>query len=203
MAKSNLHISKELLEKRINLLPDQIRKKRKNKQKAVLVVMLLALLISLIGYYTATIMSEIKYLKEETQKASDRIVELKEQQAQQAVIHMLEEKINYKKDLLDSLETQNESIGLILGMIDISLPDGVVYSTVSATSESEIMITGASESYEQIADFIHNLKETHHFDQVFLESSTKTVYEYSKTGIKITNYTYVVKCIVGGEGNEN
>lgn len=203
MAKSDLHISKELLEKRINLLPDQIRKKRKNKQKAVLAVMLLALLISLVGYYTATIMSEIKYLKEETQKASDRIVELKEQQAQQAVIHMLEEKINYKKDLLDSLETQNESIGLILGMIDISLPDGLVYSTVSATSESEIMVTGASESYEQIADFIHNLKETHHFDQVFLESSTKTVYKYNKTGVEVTNYTYAVKCVVGGESNEN
>jgi len=201
-AKNELVISKELLEKRINLLPDHIKKRRKSQQRSLYALLLVGALVLSVGFYTVTIMNETEKLKAATESTSYRISLLKEQQSQQAIISLLEEKITYKQDLLKVLERQNESVSTILSMVDISLPQGVVYNSVSASNEAEITITGASESYDQVADFIHNLKKTNHFDNVFLDTANKTVYKYSSTDLSVTYYTYSITCSIGGEADE-
>lgn len=200
--KNEQAIIKELLEKRINLLPDHIIKKRKNRKRYFYAMALAGLVAVAVGTYTAQLASEIDALKAETEAASYRISLLKEQQDQQALIEILEEKIDYKEELLTALKDQNESVSLILGMVDLSLPQGVVYNSISANNEAEITITGASESYEQVADFIHNLKQTNHFDHVFLENSNKAIYTYSNTEVTVTSYTYSITCSIGGEMDE-
>lgn len=200
--KNEQNMIKELLEKRINLLPDHIQRQRRNKNRYTYVMIVVAILAVAIGVYTAAVVSEIKDLKAETEDASYRISLLKEQQDQQALISILEEKIAYKEDLLSALKAQNESIAMILGMVDLSLPQGVLYNSISANNEAEIVIAGASETYEQVADFIHNLKKTNHFDHVFLDSTNKVIYEYSNTDTTITYYTYTITCSIGGAGDE-
>lgn len=195
-------IIKELLEKRINLLPDRIIKRRKNRKRYFYAMVLAGLVAVAVGTYTAQLASQIESLKAETEAASYRISLLREQQDQQALIKILEEKIDYKQELLTTLKDQNESVSLILGMVDLSLPQGVYYNSISANNEAEITITGASESYEQVADFIHNLKRTNHFDHVFLENSNKAIYTYSNTNVTVTSYTYSITCSIGGETDE-
>ena len=204
MAKKNEQsISKELLAKRINLLPDHIKAKRRNSKRYFYALLLVGLLILGVTYYTMNIVNETKRLKAETEAASYRISLLKEQQDQQAIATILEEKIADKENLLNILKGKNESVGLILGMIDLSLPKGVVYSSISATNEAEIQVSGVSESYQQVADFIHNLKRTNHFDRVFLNESNKAIYKYSSSKLSITYYTYDITCTIGGESDEN
>jgi Tfp pilus assembly protein PilN len=202
-ARNEQSIIKELLEKRINLLPDYIKKQRKNRKRFLYVVAVALLLVFGVGYYTTTIVAEIEAMKAETEAASYRISLLKEQQDQQALISILEEKITYKEDLLHTLQDQNESVSLILSMLDLSLPKGVVYNSISATNESEITIDGVSETYEQVADYIYNLKSTNHFDDVFLIGTNKATYVYSESNVAVTYYTYSISCEIGGDEYED
>lgn len=196
-------LSKELIGKRINLLPDHIKRRRKNKKHIIYIVLLVTILVVSIAFYTVNIIKETAKLKETTESASYRISLLKEQQSQQAIISLLEEKIAYKQELLTLLEAQNKSIVTILSMLDISLPSGVVYSSISATNEAEIQITGVSESYEQVADFIHNLKKTNHFTNVFLDDANKIQYSYTSSNRSVVYYTYTITCFIGGEADED
>lgn len=195
-------ISKDLMEKRINLLPDHIKRRRKSQKRSVYLLLLVGVLVASVSFYTVNIMNQTAKLQEATESASYRISLLKEQQSQQAVISVLEEKIAYKQELLSALKAQNESIVTILSMLDISLPTGVVYNSVSATNEAEIQITGVSENYEQVADFIHNLKKTNHFTNVFLDDANKVEYLYSSSNLSVTYYTYTITCSIGGETDE-
>lgn len=195
-------VPKDLLEKHINLLPDHIKKRRKNQRRSLILLMCIGLIAIGISAYTVRIVNVTNELKSNTEAASYRISLLKEEQAQQAIVKVLEEKIIEKETFLTTLKERNESIVMILSMLDISLPKGVLYNSVTASNEAEITISGAGENYEQLADFVHNLKATNHFDKVFLADASKVVYRYGEGGLSVTYYTYTITCSIGGETDE-
>lgn len=201
-SKKDIVLSKDLLDKHINLLPDHIKKKRKNQRRTFLLFICIGLVAIGVSAYTVQIVNKTNELKSETEAASYRISLLKEEQNQQAIVEVLEEKIVEKEILLSALKERNESIVMILSMLDISLPKGVLYNSVTATNTAEITIAGAGENYEQLADFVHNLKETNHFSKVFLSDANKVVYRYSEGGLTETYYTYTITCSIGGKIDE-
>jgi len=203
--KKEHNITKDLFEKRINLLPDIIITRRRQKRQALQIILLGILIIAVVSYYMLQIVTYTERLRVETDASLNRISILKEQQAQQAIIARLEEQIIYKKELVEGIVTNNESVSLILGIIDVSLPKGVRFASVNATSEAEIVVTGHGESYEQVADFVHNLKETRAFDEVFLQTVNKNIYRYNRNNTvskSETTYDFSVLCKIGGVEDE-
>ncbi len=199
--KKELNITKDLFDKRINLLPDIIITRRKQKTQALQIVLTGLLIIVIVSYYMLKIVNYTDTLRRETDASLNRISILKEQQAQQAIIKGLEEQIQYKTQLVEDIISNNESISLILSILNISLPKGVQFASVNATSEAEIVVVGIGESYEQVADFVHKLKETNTFDDVFLQTINKTVYDYENRADVIT-YDFSILCKIGGEEDE-
>lgn len=199
--KKELNITKDLFDKRINLLPDIIITRRKQKTQALQIVLTGLLIIVIVSYYMLKIVNYTDTLRRETDASLNRISILKEQQAQQAIIKGLEEQIQYKNQLVEDIISNNESISLILSILNISLPKGVQFASVNATSEAEIVVVGIGESYEQVADFVHKLKETNTFDDVFLQTINKTVYDYENRADVIT-YDFSILCKIGGEEDE-
>lgn len=195
-------ITKELLDKRINLLPDSIITRRKQRKQFSQIVFVLILIIVGISYYMMDYMERTDYLRAESDATLNRISILREQQAKQAIIAGLEEQIAYKQDLLHDVYESNESVSLILGIIEISIPKEIKFNSVSVTSEAEIVITGSGKNYEQVADFVHMLKETQAFDEVFLQTINKTVFRYSLGGKAITTYDFSLICKIGGSEDE-
>lgn len=200
--KREANITKDLFEKRINLLPDIIITRRKQKKQALLIVLVGLIIVMVVSYYMLQIVNYTDKLRAETDASLNRISILKEQQAQQALIARLEDQITFKKELVEGIIDQNESVSLILGIINVSLPKGVNFASVNATSEAEIVIVGAGESYEQVADFIHNLKETRAFDEVFLLTISKNIYKYNNSNKIETEYNYSITCKIGGVEDE-
>lgn len=199
--KKEHNITKDLFEKRINLLPDIIITRRKQKKQALQIVLLGIIIIAVVSYNMLQIVNYTDRLRIEADASLNRISILKEQQAQQAIISRLEEQIEFKKELVEGIISNNESVSLILGIIDVSLPKGVQFASVNATSEAEIVVIGIGESYEQVADFVHNLKETRAFDDVFLQTINKNIYEYNRTKLE-TTFDFSIMCKIGGVEDE-
>lgn len=199
--KKEHNITKDLFEKRINLLPDIIITRRKQKKQALQIVLLGIIIIAVVSYNMLQIVNYTDRLRIEADASLNRISILKEQQAQQAIISRLEEQIEFKKELVEGIISNNESVSLILGIIDVSLPKGVQFASVNATSEAEIVVIGIGESYEQVADFVHNLKETRAFDDVFLQTINKNIYEYNRTKLE-TTFDFSIMCKIGGAEDE-
>lgn len=193
----------ELKNKNINLLPESILKQRRSRQSFSLIVLFLALIFGLFSFYMGRLSVETKALLEETENAKGKIEEYSNLKENQKIVLFLEDQINFKKGLVDSIFEKNTSIIKILNSIDMNLPFGLKYTNISSNSQQNIIINGFAEDYRSVATLIYNLKETNLFKDVFLQDANKNVFIYAEDGKEEVRYNFSVVCDFGGEDDEN
>ncbi len=195
-------LKRELLEKKINLLPDRVRKQKMNRRKALAAFAVFGIAGALLFSYTFKMKLETDRLRNENQLISAKIQTLHEEQTSQDLIQYLEEKIRYKQELLLRLKFSNKSVYNTLQYIDSSLPEGVNYLSVAVSNGNVVSINGTAQSFEQVADFLYNLKQIKQINSAFLSNTSKQIVKDGKSGMEFEICNYSITCQLGGSADE-
>lgn len=193
----------ELKNKNINLLPEKILKQRRSKQSFLLIAIIVGGFFGMFSFYMGKISMETKSMEKETAAIVGRIQEYSNLKENQKIVLFLEDQIEFKKNLVDSIFEKNTSIIKILNSIDMNLPHGLKYTNITSNSEESILINGFAEDYDSVATLIYNLKETNLFKDVFLQETSKNVFVYVEGEIEEERYNFSLICDFGGEEDEN
>lgn len=191
--------------KKINLLPDNYYKLKRRKRFVTLLLVGFCISLAYFSFYLYQVKMITKWYEEQVYAMEsvdgysgldEQISNYTEEKNSQDLIFELKKRIDKKSELLKDIEVTNKSIIYILETIENELPNGVKFQSLSVNSDEQISINCEANSNKEIAELIHNLKNTNYFDKVFVGGINKveTLDEIS--------YTFAIECSFGGAADE-
>lgn len=191
--------------KKINLLPDNYYKLKRRKRFITLLLVGFCISLAYFSFYLYQVKMITKWYEEQVYAMEsvdgysgldEQISNYTEEKNSQDLIFELKKRIDKKSELLKDIEVTNKSIIYILETIENELPNGVKFQSLSVNSDEQISINCEANSNKEIAELIHNLKNTNYFDKVFVGGINKveTLDEIS--------YTFAIECSFGGAADE-
>ncbi len=164
---------KDYSRKDINLLPKEYFNKKKLRYKALTISLTFILILSSASGYYYYLLNKIEKVNQEKIRVESRIKDLTRTRNEQDIFLALENRVDAKLKLLKSIEENNASLVIITSIVEKNLPKDITFLNMNSNSDGNITISGVSGSNASIAQFIHNLKETNFFGDVFVSNITK------------------------------
>jgi len=194
--KQTVNLSDQYKKKQVNLLPDLYYKKKRRVRIVILIGFIVVLFMGGFGYQIVKLNNDLQDLKAQNLLVEKSIQEKEEERTRQTLLTALKSRIEFKVDLVKEIEHENNSVISVTDTIEASLPLGMVYVNVDFDSKDSISIYGRTEKEEEIPDFIHKLRMLNYFNEVKVDSISKTEYvNYSGTDIF---YDFNLVCTFGG-----
>jgi len=177
---------KKLKEKQINLLPEEIiRKRKEGKTYAASGIAAIVIVGFLCGTYIG-IGREIGRLEMLNSKMENESGTLEMASEHQAFLDSVENRVEKKLQILRSIEEDNESFTAMFLSLEENLPTDIGFINVTGSSDGEIVINGTAGSEISVAELVHNLKEDGLFDKIFVSSIDKSANENSGCSFTLT-----------------
>jgi len=192
---------KDYKNKRINLLPIEI----KQQKKQGLILVLLGVAIASVALLSATqyiqTRNKIKMVESLILEEQMIIEQLNKKESYYELLSSHVSRIETKDRVLRRLDWFNHSPTKVFKLLENSTPKDVVYMTVQFNSTNQVTINGKSSSEESIAEFLYNLKKVtvdkkQFYTNVFVSNINKTGEDPN------VEYQFSIKCDFGGELNE-
>lgn len=193
----------DLLKKHINLIPEKTKREKQvesvRRFSAAIAVTVLAGSIggtAFLSIRNTQIANDLSLLNSSISLQKNRI-------ADQRLLDLLMQRINYKNDLIGYIKTTNYSAIAVLGTVEKHVSSDIQYLNVTFSSKESITITGSSGSPESVATLIHELKleqdpkesNKPFFKEVLVDTLTK---EQADSGKETGKYTFALNCTFGG-----
>lgn len=173
--------NKEYKNNDINLLPPEYFNNKKKVYRGIYSAFLTTILVLAIGLFFYNLNKETVDLQREIINLDKEIEMLSKDKMNQEVLSNLEQRINYKGELLKEIEKSNISIIVTLSIIENNLPKDISFINLNTNSDGNLTINGIATSDISIAEFIHNLKQEELFNNVFVGNITKSSFNNRDT----------------------
>lgn len=173
--------NKEYKNKDINLLPPEYFNNKKKVYRGIYLAFLTTILVIAIGLFFYNLNKQTVDLQREIINLDKEIEMLSKDKMNQEVLSNLEQRINYKEELLKEIEKSNISIIVTLSIIENNLPKDISFINLNTNSDGNLTINGIATSDISIAEFIHNLKQEELFNNVFVGNITKSSFNNRDT----------------------
>ncbi|AFQ43006.1 PilN domain-containing protein [Desulfosporosinus meridiei] len=179
--------------KDINLIAKSLQQKREHQNSGMgqklLFSILIVLLVGALGYGVLAFLKARLVTKEEAiaQKIKEAapIVELKKN------ILVKEQKITQLSEVIDMANAQSILNTKILDGISKVLPEDVFIVNYAVSQAGELNIIGKARDMDSIAYFVHELKESGLFSDVYLSNVSSTISKSSDSNpTGITEYNF-------------
>ena len=207
MNKTATNIKVDYFSKEINLIPEGYIKKSKERKYVIFLIILFVSISVFIMSFINQISNMTKWYNHEIYSTMssnnysgliEKINNLNTERESQNFLFALKKRIDAKADLVNEIEKTNKSIVYVIDIVEKEIPKGIKFKNMSVNSVSDISISCSAESNEQIAEFIHNLKGTNYFENVFVDSITKNIFTDENNKEK-EEYSFNIICSYGGD----
>ncbi|AHM56930.1 hypothetical protein EAL2_c16350 [Peptoclostridium acidaminophilum DSM 3953] len=175
-----------LKSKQINLLPEEIIKKRKAGKKYVAAGVAAIVLIGFLSGIYIGISREIDRLSKLNKQMERDSGTLELASEHQAFLDSVEKRVEEKRQILERIEEENESFTSMFSSLEKKLPADIGFINVTSSSGGEIVIKGTAGSEVSVAELVHNLKDDGYFEKVFVSSIERDSSENSGCSFTLT-----------------
>jgi len=186
---------REYYKKEINLLPEDLGKRKKKYTRNFLYLLVVSLFVGSMagGYLYLDIAIEDRV--ENKTIIENSILELTEKENDQELILFLNSRVEAKSKAIMEFELISPKIIPVLNTLENNMPAKLSFTSLSK-NEAELLIEGEAESKEVIAELLHNLKNEDLFEYVVVETISKDSLEIE------TNFYFTMQCLfksIGGD----
>lgn len=187
--------------KNINLLPPEyIERSKKNYYVIFMASSLIIMSIAGIWYYML-LKDTLHDYEEKIAVIKKEIGELNGVKNEQMLLQYLQEKIDFKADLLKRLEEKHHSSTLLFAILERNMPRDMVLVTLSLDSEENMSITGVAKDRDDITEYLYNLNKEKYFQKVFVE--TINTINYLQNKVVYEEYGFTINFKFKDDNNES
>ncbi|MZQ76387.1 MAG: hypothetical protein GT589_09595 [Peptoclostridium sp.] len=180
------HNIKKLKSKQINLLPEEILRRRKSGKNYVAAGIAAIIILGFASGVYIGIGREISRLDKLNADMEESSGTLELASEHQAFLDSVEKRVEEKRKILQRIEEENESFTSMFSSLEENLPTDIGFINVTSSSEGEIVIKGTAGSEVSVAEFVHNLKDDGYFEKVFVSSIERDSSENSGCSFTLT-----------------
>lgn len=198
--KKDVSVLDQYKKKQINLLPDLYFKKKKRLRMAFAVLTLVVAVAVAFTYHLIDLQRQLNETKANNALILQVIEEKSEERNRQYLLTALDNRIEYKSNLLKEIEAENTSVLYVTEVIESVLPQDVFYVSVDFDSTESMTIYGKTETKEEIPDLLHKIRSLNLFHELSVESINRTE-EINYKGVE-EKFEFVLKCSFGGDTDE-
>lgn len=204
-SKKNSLKYEDLLKKPINLLPEKSAKEKQSnfiKQFAfVLLIMIVVTTLASSLYFSfekIRLSNDIAALNATLDLQKDRI-------NNQQLLDLLMDRINYKSELVEYINTTNMSAKAVLNAVESATSSDMKYISINFISKDTLSVSGLAANTDSIASLLHQLKimknpknsEKAFFNSVLIESIQQS--DATTNNENQPDFEFVLNCQFGGQ----